>query len=103
MIVVGLAFRLHRDGAHVVGLLGHALGAVFCFVLAGWLHKAADAFMRVTTTAGRDITNLLIGIRNLALWFDMLAFLVKLYLLMLGILLIVLLVGLFAGAFRGPG
>jgi hypothetical protein len=83
--------------------MGHALAAVVCFLLASWLLRAAAAFIRVTTTTGRDITNLLTGIRNLAVWFDLLAFFVKLYLVLLGILLILLLIGLFAGAFRSPG
>ncbi len=102
IIAVGLAFRLHRDGAHIIGIMGHALAAVVCFLLANLLLKAAKAFVRVTTTSGHDITNLMTGIRNLAVWFDMLAFFVKLYLLLLGIVLIIMLVGLFGGAFRGP-
>lgn len=103
LIAIGLAFRLRQDGAHIIGILSHALAAIVCFLLASWLLKAAVAFVRVTTTAGHDITNLMTGIRNLAFWFDMLAFFVKLYLALLGIVLIILLVGLFAGAFRGPG
>jgi hypothetical protein len=101
-IAVGLAFRLHRDGAHIIGIMGHGLAAIVCFLLANWLLRAAAAFIRVTTTTGRDITNLMTGIRDLAVWFDMLAFFVKLYLALLTLLLLILLVGLFAGAFRGP-
>ncbi len=103
LIGVGLAFRLRHDGAHIVGIMGHVLAAIVCFLLAHWLLKAATAFIRVTTTTGHDITNLMIGVRNLAVWFDTLAFFVKLYLALLGVVLLVLLVGLFAGAFRGPG
>lgn len=103
VIAVGLAFRLHRDGAHIIGIMGHALAAIVCFLLASWLLKAATAFIRVTTTTGHDITNLMVGIRNLAVWFDTLAFFVKLYLALLTVLMIILLIGLFAGAFRGPG
>ena len=103
LIAVGLAFRLERDGAHIIGIMGHALAAIVCFLLASWLLRAAAAFIRVTTTTGHDITNLMTGIRNLAYWFDMLGFFVKLYLALLGVVLIILLVGLFAGAFRGPG
>jgi len=102
VIAVGLAFRLHRDGAHIIGIMGHGLAAIVCFLLSNWLLRAAAAFIRVTTTTGRDITNLMTGIRNLAVWFDMLAFFVKLYLALLSVLLIIMLVGLFAGAFRGP-
>ena len=102
VIAVGLAFRLPRDGAHIIGIMGHALAALVCFMLAGWLLRAAVAFTRVTTTTGRDITNLMIGIRNLATWFELLSFFVKLYLAMLAILVIILLIGLFAGAFHGP-
>jgi hypothetical protein len=103
VIAVGWAFRLHRDGAHIIGIMGHGLAAIVCFLLANWLLKAAVAFTRVTTTTGRDMTNLMTGIRDLALWFDALAFFVKLYLALLSVLMIILLVGLFAGAFRGPG
>jgi hypothetical protein len=103
LIAIGLTFRLHRDGAHIVGILGHGLAAIVCFLLSGWLLKAAAAFTRVTTTTGRDITNLMTGIRNLGAWFDMLAFFVQLYLGLLCVLLLLLLVGLFAGAFHGPG
>ncbi|HEV3386229.1 MAG TPA: hypothetical protein VG097_15520 [Gemmata sp.] len=103
LIGIGLAFRLRQDGAHIVGVMGHFLAAIVCFLLAHWLLKAATAFIRVTTTTGHDITNLMIGIRNLAVWFDTLAFFVKLYLALLTIMLIILFVGLFAGAFRGPG
>jgi FtsH-binding integral membrane protein len=103
LIGIGLAFRLRQDGAHIVGIMGHVLAAIVCFLLAHWLLKAASAFIRVTTTTGHDITNLMIGIRSLAVWFDTLAFFVKLYLALLSVLLIILLVGLFAGAFRGPG
>jgi hypothetical protein len=102
LIAVGLAFRLHRDGAHIVGIMGHGLAAIICFLLASWLFRAASAFIRVTTTTGHDITNLMTGIRNLAVWFDLLAFFVKLYLVLLGIVLIIMLIGLFTGAFRGP-
>ena len=101
IFAVALAFRLRQDGAHIVGILGHVLTAVVCFLLAGWLLRAASAFSRVTHTSGRDITNLMIGIRNLAVWFDLLAFFVKLYLALLAILMILMMVGLFGGAFRG--
>jgi hypothetical protein len=103
IIATGLAFRLTRDGAHIVGVLGHALAAVVCFMLAGWLLRAANAFTRVTNTAGRDITHLMTGLKNLAAWFDLLAFFVKLYLILLGILILVLLFGALTGSFKGPG
>lgn len=102
LIAIGLAFRLTRDGAHIVGVIGHGLAAVVCFLLAGWLLKASVAFSRVTTTTGRDITHLMGGLRSLAAWFDLLAFFVKLYLALLAVLLLVLLIGLFTGAFKGP-
>jgi len=102
IIAVGLAFRIPQDSAHIIGVMGHALAGVICFLLASWLLRAAAAFARVTTTAGRDITHLMTGMKNLASWFDLLAFFVKLYLLLLGILLLLLLIGLFAGAFKGP-
>jgi len=102
LIAIGLIFRLQKDGAHIVAILGHFLGAVVCFLLANWLIKAAAAFVRVTTTTGRDITHLMTGLKNLGSWFDLLAFFVKLYLILLGVLLAVLVIGLLAGAFRGP-
>jgi hypothetical protein len=102
LIAVGLAFRLERDGAHIIGIMGHALAAIVCFLLASWLLRAASAFIRVTTTTGHDISNLMTGLRNLAVWFDLLAFFVKLYLVLLGVVLVILLIGLFGGAFRGP-
>jgi hypothetical protein len=102
VIATGLAFRIPRDGAHVVGVLGHGLAAVVCFMLAGWLRRAADAFARITTTAGSDISHLMTALRNLGAWFDLLAFFVKLYLVLLGLLALILLFGLLAGAFRGP-
>ena len=42
------------------------------------------------------------GLKNLGSWFDLLAFFVKLYLILLAILLILMAVGLLTGAFRGP-
>lgn len=102
VIATGLAFRIPRDGAHVVGVLGHGLAAVVCFMLARWLLHAAEAFARITTTAGRDISHLMAALRNLGAWFDLLAFFVKLYLVLLGLIALVLLFGLLAGAFRGP-
>lgn len=102
VIATGLIFRLTRDGAHVVGILGHALSAVVCFMLAGWLRRAAEAFARITTTKGRDISHLMTAMRNLGAWFDLLAFFVKLYLALLSVLCLILLFGLLTGTFRGP-
>jgi hypothetical protein len=101
IIAIGLAFRIAQDRAHIIGAFGHALAAVICFLLSSWLLRAAAAFARVTTTTGRDVTNLMTGLKNLGSWFDLLAFFVKLYLILLGILLLLLLIGLFVG-FRGP-
>ena len=102
LVAVGLAFRIARDGAHVIGVFGHGLAAVVCFLLANWLVKAAAAFARVTTTTGRDVTHLMTGLKNLGSWFDLLAFFVKLYLALLGVILVLLAIGLIAGAFQGP-
>jgi hypothetical protein len=103
ILAIGLVFRLRQDGAHIVGVLGYLLSAVVCLLLAHWLLKASAAFTKVTTTTGRDISYLMIGLRNLSSWFDLLAFFVKLYLALLFVLLILLAIGLLAGAFRGPG
>ena len=102
IIATGLALRLPRDGAHIVGVLGHALAAVICFMLASWLLRAAAAFARITTTKGRDISHLMTGLKNLGSWFDLLAFFVKLYLALLGVLIFLMLLGLLTGAFRVP-
>src|SRR5580700_5224710 len=45
LIGMGLAFRLRHDGAHIVGIMGHVLAAIVCFLLAHWLLKAASAFI----------------------------------------------------------
>lgn len=100
LIAVGLAFRVGRDGAHIVGVLGHTLSSVVCFMLANWLLRAAAAFTRVTTTTGRDISHMMTALRNLGAWFDMLAFFVKLYLLLLGLIFAILAFGLLFGTFR---
>ncbi len=100
MIAIGLAFRVERDGAHIVGVLGHAMAAVICFMLSGWLLRAASAFSKVTTTSGRDITHMMTALKSLGAWFDLLAFFVKLYLALLGLLLAILLFGLLFGTFR---
>lgn len=102
LIAIGLAFRIPRDGAHIVGVLGHGIAAVICYLLANWLVKAAAAFVRVTNTTGRDISHLMTGLTNLGSWFNLLAFFVKMYLILLGLLLVLLAIGLFAGAFKGP-
>src|SRR5262245_61337321 len=102
LLAVGLALRIPRDGAHIIGVFGHGLAAVICFLLANWLIKAAAAFVRVTTTTGRDISHLMTGLKNLGSWFDLLAFFVKMYLILLGVLLLLLVIGLMAGAFKGP-
>lgn len=103
VIAVGLAFRLEKDGAHIVGVTGHMIASVVAFMLANWLLRAADAFTSVTTTTGRDITHLLTGLKNLGAWFELLAFFVKLYLALLALLVTILLFGLVAGVFREPG
>jgi hypothetical protein len=102
LIAIGLALRLSKDGAHIVAVIGHTLAAIVCFLLASWLFKASVSFARVTTTTGRDITHLMSGLRNLASWFDLLAFFVKLYLALLAVLLGLLFVGLLTGAFKEP-
>ena len=102
IIATGLALRLPRDGAHIVGVLGHALAAVICFMLASWLLRAAAAFARITTTKGRDISHLMTGLKNLGSWFDLLAFFVKLYLALLGVLIFLMLIGLLTGSFKEP-
>lgn len=102
LIAIGLLFRLPKDGAHIIGVFGYGLASLVCFLLASWLIKAAAAFARVTTTTGRDITHLMTGLKNLGSWFDLLAFFVKMYLILLGILLILMAIGLFTGAFREP-
>jgi hypothetical protein len=102
LIAIGLAFRIPKDGAHVIGVFGYALAAVVCFLLANWLIKAAAAFARVTNTTGRDVTHLMTGLKNLGSWFDLLAFFVKMYLILLGVLLVLMAVGLFTGAFKEP-
>lgn len=103
VLALGLALRLPRDGAHIVGVIGHALSAVVSLLLAYWLLRAALAFFRITTTEGRDIAHLMDALGYLGSWFDLLAFFVKLYLFLLGLLLAVLVVGLLTGAFQGPG
>jgi small-conductance mechanosensitive channel len=100
LIAIGLAFRIPKDGAHVIGVFGYGLASLVCFLLANWLIKAAAAFARVTGTTGRDITHLMTGLKNLGSWFDLLAFFVKLYLILLGILLVLMAIGLFWGAFQ---
>jgi len=102
LIATGLAFRLKLDGAHIVGVMGHAIAAFVCFLLAGWLQSAAIAFSRITTTAGRDLSHLMTALQSLTAWFDLLAFFVKLYLFLLALLVALLLVGLIAGAFQEP-
>jgi len=102
LIAIGLVFRLPRDGAHIVGVFGYGLASLVCFLLANWLIKAAAAFARVTNTSGRDISHLMTGLKNLGSWFDLLAFFVKMYLILLGILLVLMAIGLFTGAFKEP-
>jgi hypothetical protein len=102
LIATGLAFRVPRDGAHIVGVMGHALSAVVCFLLASWLLRAAGAFARITTTEGRDVTHLMGALGNLRSWFDLLAFFVKLYLVLLGVVLLILLIGLLTGFVQEP-
>ncbi len=102
MIATGLAFRLGRDGAHIIGVLGSVLSAVVCLMLANWLLRAASAFAQITTTKGRDISHLMTALRSLGSWFDLLAFFVKLYLFLLGLVMLLLFVGSLAGAFKGP-
>ena len=101
LIAIGLAFRIANDRAHIIGVIGHGLAAVVCFLLASWLVKAAAAFVRVTNTTGRDVTHLMTGLKNLGSWFDLLAFFVKMYLILLGVLLVLLAIGLVAG-FKSP-
>jgi hypothetical protein len=101
LLAAGLAFRVPKDGAHIIGVLGHTLAAVISFMMASWLMRASLSFSRITTTAGRDISYLMTALASLRSWFDLLAFFVKLYLALLAIMLVILLVGLLAGAFQG--
>ena len=100
IIATGLALRLPKDGAHIVSVIGHALAAVICFLLANWLLRAASEFIGITTTKGRDITHLMDALKSLDSWFDTLAFFVKLYLALLGVLIFLLLLGLLTESFR---
>jgi hypothetical protein len=100
LIAIGLAFRLPKDGAHIVGVFGYGLASLVCFLLANWLIRAAAAFARVTNTTGRDISHLMTGLKNLGSWFDLLAFFVKMYLILLGVLLVLMAIGLSTGAFK---
>lgn len=100
VIAVGLAFRVERDGAHIVGVMGYAIASVVCFMLSNWLLRAASAFNLVTTTSGRDISHMMTALANLSAWFDLLAFFVKLYVALLGLILTVLMFGLLFGTFR---
>jgi len=100
LIAIGLAFRLPKDGAHIIGVFGYGIASVVCFLLANWLIRAAAAFARVTNTTGRDISHLMTGLKNLGSWFDLLAFFVKMYLVLLGVLLVLMAIGLFTGAFK---
>jgi len=102
VIATGLAFRVSQDGAHIIGVLGHAISSVICFMLSSWLLRAASEFTNVTTTSGRDITHMMRALKSLGQWFDLLAFFVKLYLALLGILIVLLLFGLAFDVFRGP-
>jgi hypothetical protein len=102
IIATGLALRLPRDGAHIVGVLGHALAAVVCFLMASWLLRAAAAFASVTTTKGRDISHLMAGLKNVGAWFDLLAFFVKLYLALLSVLIVLMFIGLLTNTFKEP-
>jgi hypothetical protein len=102
LIAIGLALRIPKDGAHIIGSLGHGVAAIVCFLLANWLVKAAAAFARVTTTTGRDITHLMTGLKNLDSWFELLAFFVKLYLILIGVLVILMIVGMATNTFKGP-
>lgn len=102
LTAIGLAFRIQKDGAHIIGVFGYLLSAVICYLLATWLIKAAAAFVRVTSTSGRDISHLMTGLKNLGSWFELLAFFVKLYLILLGVILVFLAIGLLTGAFKGP-
>lgn len=101
VIATGLALRISKDGAHVVGVLGHGLAAVVCFLLAGMLARAANSFAMITVTKGRDVSHLMTALQNLDAWFDTLAFFVKFYLFLLAVLFFVMLTGLIVG-FQGP-
>jgi hypothetical protein len=68
IIAIGLAFRIPQDGAHIIGVFGHGMAALVCFLLANWLLRAAAAFARVTTTTSRDISNLMTGLKKFARW-----------------------------------
>jgi hypothetical protein len=87
--------RVGRDTAQLIPAGIAVLGAIFFYVLASWLRKAAESFSRVTHTAGFDITHLMNGLRNLGKLFRILALLVKVYLVLLAVLLIALVVSLF--------
>jgi hypothetical protein len=101
-MAITLAFRVGRDGAHLFAVLGYIIAAILSFVFAYWLRKAAEAFFKITKTAGSDISHLMVGLRNLASYFGLIAFIVQIYLFLLGLLVLFMIVGLVFGAFRGP-
>ena len=101
-MAIALAFRVNRDGAHLFAVLGYVIAAILSFVFAYWLRKAAEAFFKITQTAGSDISHLMTGLRNLASYFGLIAFIVQIYLFLLGLLVIFMIVGLVFGVFRGP-
>src|SRR5262249_18683185 len=101
-MAIALAFRVGRDGAHLFAVLGYIIAAILSFMFAYWLRKAAEEFFQITRTTGSDITHLMAGLRNLASYFGLMAFIVQIYLFLLGLLVVFMIVGLVFGVFRGP-
>ena len=99
LIVLGVLYAINsgvhflragvdKNAAELVPAGLAVLGAVFFFLLANWLGKAASALDRVAHTAGYDVTHLMSGLRNLGRSFGVLALWVQVYIAVAIVLLI---------------
>jgi hypothetical protein len=103
-LVIAVAIAVEVQTAwmpRALSVIMHVFAAIFFFVLAAWLQRAAASFDRVTHTKGRDVTNVLLGIRSLALWFGTLGWIVKVYLILLALMIVALVIRMLGGGAAG--
>ena len=77
------------------------LATLFILFLGIWTRRAADSFDEITTTTGRDIDHLMVGLDDLRKAFSLLSVIVKLYVALVIVSILVMVIVAIAGAFRG--
>lgn len=101
VVAVSGIVEAFRKPEILVTVLFLALAMLFYLALGIWTQRAADAFRKVATTTGSDITHLMEALENLRKKYSLLSLLVKIYVVFAIIGLVIILVMMFTGMGKG--